>query len=135
MNLTGTFLCSQVFARLMLDRGGAIVTTAAGQAFRPRAGTAAYTASKGGIVSLTRALAVEWAPRIRVNCIVPGLADTSMPRIARSAESMRDAASRNPMGRVGQPADTAAAVSFLLSEDAAYITGQTLGVNGGSLMF
>jgi NAD(P)-dependent dehydrogenase (short-subunit alcohol dehydrogenase family) len=135
VNLTGTFLCSQVFGRLMLEgEGGAIVNTASGQAFRPQPDSAAYAASKGGIVALTRALAMEWAPRVRVNCIVPGIADTAMPRLTHTEASFQAAAARIPMGRAALPEDTAAAVSFLLSTDAAYITGQTLGINGGSLM-
>jgi NAD(P)-dependent dehydrogenase (short-subunit alcohol dehydrogenase family) len=135
VNLTGTFLCSQVFGALMLDAGaGAIVNTASGQAFRPAANTAAYSASKGGVVALTRALAMEWAPTVRVNCIVPGMADTAMPRIARSEESFQAAASKIPMGRAATARDTGAAVSFLLSDDAAYITGQTLGINCGAVL-
>lgn len=135
VNLTGSFLCAQVFGGLMLDAGGgAIVNTASGQAFRPAANTAAYSASKGGIVGLTRALAMEWAPTVRVNCIVPGMADTAMPRIARTEESFQAAAARIPMGRAATARDTGAAVAFLLSDDAAYITGQTLGINGGAVL-
>lgn len=135
VNLTGTFLCSQVFARVMLDGdGGAIVNTASGQVYRPQADSAAYAASKGGIVSLTRALAIEWAPRIRVNCIVPGIADTAMPRLTHTEESFQATAAKIPLGRAALPADTAAAVSFLLSGDAAYFTGQTLGINGGAIL-
>lgn len=135
VNLTGTFLCSQVFGRVMLEgEGGAIVNTASGQAFRPRANSAAYAASKGGIVALTRALAMEWAPRVRVNCVVPGIADTAMPRMVHTEASFQAAAAGIPMGRAALPEDTAAAVSFLLSTDAAYVTGQTLGINGGSVM-
>jgi NAD(P)-dependent dehydrogenase (short-subunit alcohol dehydrogenase family) len=135
VNLTGTFLCSQVFARAMLaGDGGAIVNTASGQAFRPLANSAAYAASKGAIVSLTRALAIEWAPRIRVNCIVPGIADTAMPRVSHTEASFQAAAAKVPMGRAATARDTAAAVAFLLSDDAAYITGQALGVNGGAVL-
>ncbi len=135
VNLTGTFVCSQVFGRLMLDGdGGAIVNTASGQVYRPNPNSAAYSASKGGVVSLTRALAIEWAPRVRVNCIVPGMADTAMPRLGRSEESFQAASAQIPMGRAATAQDTAAAVAFLLSADAAYITGQTLGINGGAVL-
>jgi NAD(P)-dependent dehydrogenase (short-subunit alcohol dehydrogenase family) len=85
-------------------------------------------------VALTRALAMEWAPYVRVNCVVPGMADTAMPRIARSEEDFQAASARIPMGRAAAPADVAAAVTFLLSPDAEYITGQTLGVNGGAVL-
>lgn len=135
VNLTGTFVCAQVFGRLMLaGEGGAIVNTASGQVYRPNPNSAAYSASKGGVVSLTRALAMEWAPRVRVNCIVPGMADTAMPRVARSEEDFQAAAAQLPMGRAATARDTAAAVAFLLSDDAAYITGQTLGINGGAVL-
>lgn len=134
VNLWGTFLCAQVFAPAMFEGGGAMVNTASGQAFRPRPNSAAYAASKGGIVSLTRSLAIEWAPHIRVNCVVPGIADTAMPRLGRSEESFQSAGAEIPLGRVGQPSDIASAVAFLVSDDAAYVTGQTLAVNGGSIL-
>lgn len=133
-NLGGTFLCSQVFGTTMLEAGGAIVNLASGHAFRPFPDSAAYAASKGGIVSFTRALAVEWAPTVRVNCVVPGIADTAMPRLTHTEESLQATADAIPLRRIGTPEDTAATVAFLLSDDASYITGQTLGVNGGALL-
>lgn len=135
VNLGGTFRCAQIFARAMLEGdGGSIVNTASGHAFRGMKQSAAYAASKGGIVALTRALAAEWAPKVRVNCVVPGIADTAMPRIIHTEESFQAAARAVPMGRAATPEDVAGAVAFLVSADAAYITGQTLGVNGGALM-
>jgi NAD(P)-dependent dehydrogenase (short-subunit alcohol dehydrogenase family) len=136
VNLTGTFICSQVLGQAMRrNRAGAIVTTASGRAFMGGPRSAAYSASKSGIVGLTRALAFEWAPLgVRVNCVVPGIADTAQPRIELSDEELYAAAQHIPLGRIGQPADIAAAVAFLLSDDASYITGQTLAVNGGAAM-
>ena len=136
VNLTGSFLCAQVFSQSMRRHGrGAIVNTASGRAFHGAARGAAYAASKAGIIGLTRSLAVEWGPLgIRVNCVVPGLADTAQPRQELSEEQMEAAARTIPLRRIGQPADVAAAVAFLLSDDAAYITGQCLGVNGGAVL-
>jgi len=135
VNLGGTLLCCQAFGRAMLDRGGgAIVNTASGRAIQGAVRGVAYAASKAGIIALTRSLASEWAPTIRVNCVVPGIADTAQPRIDLSEEGMRQAAAQIPLRRIGQPADIGAAVAFLVSEDASYITGQCLAVNGGAIM-
>lgn len=136
VNLTGTFLCSQVFGQSMRrNKKGAIVNISSGRALQGAARGAAYAASKAGIIALTRSLALEWAPlNIRVNCVVPGIADTAQPRQELTEEQLQAAAQRIPLGRIGQPADVAAAVCFLLGDDAAYITGQCLAVNGGAIM-
>jgi NAD(P)-dependent dehydrogenase (short-subunit alcohol dehydrogenase family) len=136
VNLTGTFLCSQVFGQPMrLPGHGAIVNVSSGRAVQAGAKGAAYSASKAGIIALTRALAFEWAPyNVRVNCLVPGISDTAQPRLELSEKDLQAAARRIPLGRIGQPADMAGAVSFLLGADAAYVTGQCLAVNGGSIM-
>jgi NAD(P)-dependent dehydrogenase (short-subunit alcohol dehydrogenase family) len=92
-----------------------------------------YVASKGGVLSMTRAMALELAPyRIRVNAIAPGLTDTAQPRHGNSEAELAEAARAIPLGRMAQPEEIARTALFLASEDAAFITGQTVHVNGGS---
>jgi NAD(P)-dependent dehydrogenase (short-subunit alcohol dehydrogenase family) len=136
VNLRGTFLCSQSVARRMVAQGsgGAIVSIASTRAFMSEPGTEAYTASKGGIVSLTHAMAVSLGPhRIRVNCISPGWIETRdwqySPRQERPLHSERDCL-QHPVGRVGRPGDIAEACLFL-AESAGFITGQNLIIDGG----
>jgi NAD(P)-dependent dehydrogenase (short-subunit alcohol dehydrogenase family) len=136
VNLRGTFLCSQSVARRMVERGrgGAIVNIASTRAFMSEPGTEAYTASKGGIVSLTHAMAVSLGPhQIRVNCISPGWIETRdwqySQRQERPVHSERDRL-QHPVGRVGMPVDIAEACLFL-GEAAGFITGQNLVVDGG----
>jgi NAD(P)-dependent dehydrogenase (short-subunit alcohol dehydrogenase family) len=135
VNLDGTFLCARAGLRGMLERGwGRIVNVASGQAVRPRPLIAPYAASKAAVIGFSKALALEVAGRgVTVNVIMPGVTDTAMPRQHSSEERLREQGRRNPMGRIGQPADMAAAVAFLVSDDASYITGQTLAVNGGQI--
>lgn len=136
VNLKGTFLCAQAFGRAMIDAGsgGSIVTISSALAFSGRVDAAQYTASKGAVVSLTKSLAIEWGPRgIRVNSVAPGLIET--PITAGMPTQYREAyASRTPLGRTGTPADVAKVIRFLLTDEAAYVTGQTIVVNGGFLM-
>jgi NAD(P)-dependent dehydrogenase (short-subunit alcohol dehydrogenase family) len=133
VNLDGTFLCSQAALPGMLARGwGRIVNIASGQAIRPRPNIAPYAASKAAVVGFTKALALEVARQgVTVNAIMPGVTDTAMPRQNSSEEQLRHQAERNPIGRIGQPEDVAGLVAFLVSDDAAYVTGQTLAINGG----
>ena len=136
INLAGPFLCARTFARGMLeDGGGRIVNIASGRAFEGAVGGSNYAASKGGVVTLTRSLAKEWAPTIRVNAIVPGVTDTDQPRGAGlTSEQVRARGKANPLGRIGEPEDVANAIVFLVSPLAGYITGQSLCVNGGAIM-
>lgn len=137
VNLGGTFLCSQAFGRSMLAAGrGAIVNLASGRAIEGAPKGAHYAASKGGIISLSRSLAQEWAPTVRVNVVIPGLTDTDQPLASGATrEELRvQAAQRVPMGRIGEPEDVAGLVAFLVSPDASYITGASMCVNGGSIM-
>jgi len=135
VNLTGTFACIQASVPDMLDAGwGRIVTIASSSAQSGAPRMAHYAASKGGVISLTKALAVELARSgITANSIAPSLVDTPM---ARQAEAAGDfigvdvVAPMVPLGRAGTPDDIAAACSFLCAEDS-YVTGQVLGVNGG----
>ena len=135
VNLDGTFLCSQAALRGMLERGwGRIVNVASGQAIRPRPTVGPYAASKAAVIGFSKALALEVARSgVTVNVVMPGVTDTAMPRQHSSEERLRQQAERNPMGRIGRPEDVAGVVAFLVSDDAAYITGQTVGVNGGAI--
>jgi NAD(P)-dependent dehydrogenase (short-subunit alcohol dehydrogenase family) len=128
VNLRGTFLCSQAAARRMASRGpgGAIVNIASTRAFMSEPNTEAYTASKGGIVALTHAMAISLSEhRIRVNCISPGWIET--PRVPATGERDR---LQHPVGRVGTPGDIAQACLFL-AEDAGFMTGQNIIIDGG----
>jgi len=136
VNLTGTFLFSQAVGRSMLRRGeGSIVNVASVAAFvgGPEGAMDAigYTASKGGVVSFTRDLAVKWAPHgIRVNAIAPGWFPSEMSAVLLERFE-REFIARIPLGRFGGPDDLKGAVVFLASRAGAYVTGQTLLVDGG----
>jgi len=136
VNLTGTFSCVQAAVPDMLAAGwGRIVTIASSSAQSGAPNMAHYAASKGGVLSLTKALAVELARRgITANAITPSLVDTPMARAAEAAGDFPGVDVVGPMvpvGRAGTPADIAATCSFLCSDGGSYITGQVIGVNGG----
>src|SRR5215470_15955347 len=138
VNLKGTFLCTQAAAREMVrqGRGGAVINLASGAAFRSSPRGVHYVASKAGIVGVTRAAALELAPRkIRVNAIAPGTTDTAQPRYGMSEEELQAAGRQVPLGRMGAPEDVADLAVFLASEEARHITGQTLHVNGGQYLY
>ena len=125
-NLTATFLLAKAAAADLARARGAIVTIASTRAHMSEPNTLAYSASKGGLVALTHALAMTLAPDVRVNCVSPGWIDTGK----HSALEASDHA-QHPAGRVGVPEDVAAAVAYLLSEDADFVTGAELIVDGG----
>jgi len=132
VNLTGTMrMC--VGARPLLEKqGGSIVNTASIWSFFGGGLVPAYTASKGGVAQLTKALAVAWAPRIRVNAIAPGWVETELTKGARADPSRSEAIiARTPFGRWGRPEDIGGAVVFLCSEAAGFVTGTVLPVDGG----
>jgi 3-oxoacyl-[acyl-carrier protein] reductase len=134
-NLTAAFRCTQAVLRPMLrQQRGRIVSIASVVGQAGNAGQANYAASKAGLIGFSKALALEVADRgITVNVVAPGLIDTDMTR--RLPEATRAAwAARVPLGRIGSPADVAAAVCFLASDEASYITGQVVAVNGGLYM-
>ena len=136
INLTGTFTCVQAALPDMLAAGwGRIVTISSQSAQSGAPNMAHYAASKGGVIGLTKALAVELARQgITVNTIPPSLVDTPMARKAEAAGDFPGVDVVGPMvplGRAGTPGDIAAACSFLCSEGGSYITGQLIGVNGG----
>jgi 3-oxoacyl-[acyl-carrier protein] reductase len=134
-NLTGAFLCAQAVIRPMIrQRGGRIVSVSSVVGQAGNAGQANYAASKAGLIGFSRALAREVASRgITVNVVAPGLIDTEMTR-AVSEKAHGDWATQIPLGRLGATTDVAAAVCFLVSDEASYITGQVLAVNGGMYM-
>jgi 3-oxoacyl-[acyl-carrier protein] reductase len=131
-NLTGAFHCTQLALKPMLkQRFGRIVNLTSVVGLTGNAGQANYAASKAGIIGFTKSVAREVASRgITVNAVAPGFIETDMTAAMtdKAREAMLGAI---PLGRVGQPEDVAGAVSFLVSEAAAYITGQVLGVDGG----
>ncbi len=136
VNLTGTFHCVQAAVPDMLAANwGRIVTISSSSAQSGAVRMSHYVASKGGVVGLTKALALELAPHgITVNTIPPGFIDTEMARRAEARgdlPSIDAVARRTPVRRAGTPDDIAAACAFLCSDEAGYITGQLIGVNGG----
>jgi 3-oxoacyl-[acyl-carrier protein] reductase len=134
-NLTAAFtLCQAALKPMIRARAGRIVAVASVVGQIGNAGQANYAASKAGLIGFCKSLAREVASRnVTVNVVAPGLIDTDMTR-AITADAQKDWTSQIPLGRPGQPADVAAAVCFLASDEASYITGQVLGVNGGMYM-
>ena len=134
-NLRGTFLCMKAVARQMVkQRYGRIVNLSSVVGLRGNAGQVNYAASKAGVIGMTKSLAKELAGRnITVNAVAPGFIDTDMT--AALSETAKNAALGSiPMGRMGTPENVAKAVAFLAGEDAGYITGQVLAVDGGMSM-
>lgn len=139
INLTGTFHCAQVaLPDMVAARWGRIVMISSSSAQRGSPYMAHYAAAKGGVITLTKSLANEYAAKgITVNNVPPSSIDTPMSRRSQAEGKLgspEQLARRIPMGHMGSPDDIAAAVGFLCSEEAGFITGQVLGVNGGAVM-
>jgi NAD(P)-dependent dehydrogenase (short-subunit alcohol dehydrogenase family) len=137
-NLDGAFLCSQACVPLMRRQGsGSIVMMSSQAAFDGGGvGTTYYAATKGAILAYNRGLAKELAPhQIRVNCVAPGLIDTRFHDIHTPPDMRAVVRSRIPLGREGTPADVASAVVYLASDMSAYLTGETIIINGGQAMY
>ncbi|MPZ14995.1 MAG: glucose 1-dehydrogenase [Chloroflexi bacterium] len=137
-NLVGVFLCSRAVVPHMLTQGGGrIISLASGRAFEGAVHGAHYAASKSGIIGFTKSLALELAPHgITANVLCPGLTDTAQPRgHDLTDEEIYARGAKIPLGRIGQPDDLVGPALFLASDPARHITGQTVLVNGGSIMW
>jgi len=134
VNVKGAFLCTRAVFPSMRDHGyGKIVNIASEVFFTGSHGFAHYVASKGGIIGMTRALAIELGPHgIRINCVAPGFTDTEASR--GIADVKKYDTSKTPLGRVVKPEDLAGATVFLASSESDFMTGQTLLVDGGRVM-
>jgi NAD(P)-dependent dehydrogenase (short-subunit alcohol dehydrogenase family) len=136
VNVTGTFMCSQRAARLMVrNQWGRIVNIASVAGMRAvGSGRTAYGTSKGAVIALTRQMAVELAEHgVTANAVAPGPVDTPMTRLLHTEQFRREYENAIPMNRYGTTGEIAAAVMYLVSEDAGYVTGVTLPVDGGFL--
>jgi NAD(P)-dependent dehydrogenase (short-subunit alcohol dehydrogenase family) len=137
INLKGTFFCARAALAALRKNGGAIVNLASVAGLLGSVEGAVYSASKGGVVNLTRALAMELAPDIRVNCVCPGWVDTDMLRrdyvdlADDPAAAEREAIDEAPLKRVATPEEIAKAITYLASHEARFITGVALPIDGG----
>jgi acetoacetyl-CoA reductase/3-oxoacyl-[acyl-carrier protein] reductase len=138
-NLSGPFYMTRAFAPLMLEAGGgSIVNIGATTAIRPRMNGANYCSSKAGMLHLTKCLAMELAPSIRVNCLIPGMIDTEEMRTRyrlAEPEYMEALLNEIPQRRIGATDEMADALEYLVGEGATYVTGQKLIVDGGQFMW
>jgi NAD(P)-dependent dehydrogenase (short-subunit alcohol dehydrogenase family) len=135
VNLLGTVFCTQALGREMVaQKRGAIVNIASGRALQGTPRGAHYAASKAGIISFTKSTALEFAPHVRANAIIPGVTETAQPLADTTLDELRSRGSRIPLGRIGQPEDIAGVAAFLFSDAASYMTGQAVVVNGGAIM-
>lgn len=137
VNLKGVFLVGREALRLMVaqDRGGRVINIASELAYLGRENCSLYCASKGGVLSMTRSWAREFAPKILVNTIAPGPTDTPMLGIEQTSAETLAQESNNPLGRLGRPEEIAAAALFLAGPGSTFMTGQCVSPNGGAAMF
>lgn len=133
-NLTGAFLCVKYAVPALKERRGAVVNIASTRALQSEPDTEAYSASKGGLVALTHALAVSLGPHVRVNCISPGwieVSDWKRSDLRRTPSYSDVDREQHPAGRIGTPHDVASLTAWLLSEESSFVTGQNIIVDGG----
>jgi 3-oxoacyl-[acyl-carrier protein] reductase len=135
-DLTATFLTIRAALPAMLEQGrGAIVTMSSSAGRQPSQAAAAYAAAKAGVVMLSKHLAAEMGPRgIRINCLAPSAILNEKMAAHMTGEQREQLAATFPLGRIGQPGDVAAAATFLLSDQASWLTGVTLDVSGGRII-
>ncbi len=134
VNLNGMFFVAQQAARRMLaGDGGVILNMGSTNGIMGYLFYADYNASKAGVIELTRSMALELAPKVRVNCVCPGFILTAMQEAEYTAEMLRDFASKVPLKRLGRPEEVAALFAFLASDDAAFITGHYFVIDGGEI--
>lgn len=137
-NLAGVFFASQVFGKRMRGKGGAIVNIDSIFGSVCTGGRAAYSSSKGGVLALTKVLGVEWAKEgIRVNSVAPGYIKTNLDELDQASGGYTDAdiCGRTPMGRYGTPEEIANVVAFVASDEASFMTGENINVDGGWVAF
>lgn len=137
VNLKGVFLTGREGLRLMVaqGRGGRVINIASELAYLGRENCSLYCASKGGVLSMTRAWAREFAPHILINTIAPGPIDTPMLGIEQTSPETLAKESQNPLGRIGRPEEIASAALFLAGPGGTFMTGQCVSPNGGAAMF
>jgi NAD(P)-dependent dehydrogenase (short-subunit alcohol dehydrogenase family) len=135
VNLTGPFLAARTIGPSMVAAGrGAIVNIASTVPLRGDPQGAHYASAKAGILGLTKSLALALGPHnVRVNCVMPGISDTAQPLGGMSRDELLARGKQIPLGRIGQAEDAAGLVAFLLGDEASYITGQSIAVNGGAI--
>ncbi|MGI5270363.1 SDR family NAD(P)-dependent oxidoreductase [Nonomuraea sp. CA-218870] len=131
VNLTGVFLVAQRAARRMRGAGGSMVNIASVSGMVGMPDYSAYNVSKAGVIELTKTLALELAPEIRVNAICPGYVLTPMQEAEYSPARLAECASRIPLGRLGRPGEIAALAAYLAGDEAEFVTGQTFVIDGG----
>ena len=136
VNLTGTFHGIRAAGPIMLEAGrGSIVNNSSLTGVRPTRGEGPYSAAKAGVLNLTQTAALELAPAVRVNAVAPGMIHTPLTDIVVANDAWRTAAEHGtPAGRVGTAAEVAEVIAFLSSDAASYVTGQTIVVDGGSVL-
>jgi len=133
-NLDGVFFVTREAARRMAhENGGVILNMGSTNGIMGYHHYADYNASKAGVIELTRSMALELAPRVRVNCVCPGYILTPMQEAEYTPEMLRAFQAKIPLGRLGKPEDVAALFAFLASDEAAFITGQTFVIDGGEI--
>jgi len=139
VNLKGVFLCSKIIGKTMADRRtGVIVNISSVVAFTSFPNRAAYCAAKAGVVSLTKTLAIEWAQyNVRVNSVAPAYVETDRIKaeVKAGTRDISPAVKRTPLRRLGSPNEVAGVVAFLASDDASFVTGETVVADGGWLAY
>jgi NAD(P)-dependent dehydrogenase (short-subunit alcohol dehydrogenase family) len=139
VNLKGVFLCSRIIGKTMVDRRtGVIVNISSIVAFTSFPNRVAYCAAKAGVVSLTKTLAIEWAQyNVRVNCVAPAYVETDRIKteVKAGTRDISPAVKRTPLKRLGSPNEVASVVAFLASDDASFVTGETVVADGGWLAY
>ena len=136
VNLKGTFTCLRaVIPRMLAGAGGSIVNVASLTGIRPTMGEGPYSAAKAGVIALTQSAAMEAAPKVRVNCVAPGMVRTPLTQMVTDNPTwLAGAEAGTPLARIGGSQEVSDVICFLASDAASYVTGQTIVVDGGSVL-